>query len=833
MSLETLLAPFKPPNTSLVHRLRYWIEAQGQSLAFAYLSDGENIDSQWTYRELDQRARAIAHRLQSKKLQGQRALLLYPPGLEFVAGFLGCLYAGVIAVPAYPPRRNRNMERIQAISADATAAAALTVADVEERTLALLEPGSSLLELDWLATDLIPSAEADAWQMPPIQSDQIAFLQYTSGSTGSPKGVMLSHGNIMHNCALITTAFEADRDAVGASWLPTYHDMGLVGGVLNPIFCGRPSLLMSPMLFLQKPIRWLRTISKYGVTISGGPNFAYDLCTNKITDDQLQDIDLTRWTLAFNGAEPVRRETLERFYRRFAPYGFRRQTFYPCYGMAETTLIVTGGARRKTPVVRCFDGTALDEGRVVPAAPDGDRGRFAIGCGRALQDEDVVIVQPDTATRASEGRVGEIWIRSRSVGQGYWNKPDATEATFRAKLAEDPNKDYLRSGDLGFFHQGELFVTGRIKDLIIVRGVNRYPQDIEMTAERADARVRSGATAAFAVDIKGRERLVIVCEVERREDSDWQEIIDAIRREVTAEHELPPDAVILVRSGSIPKTSSGKIQRHACRQSFLENSLITIARRCFWEEGAAAELAQVSVELDGPALTPAADAQVLRIVMQQVKAIGKERVTELKPNTNIVELGLDSLERMEIINALEETFGGQLPEEVLPQIETCQEVADAIIKYLGTRTADKRGRRRYETIPAEFYSFSQTTEYLQLQRNMALLQETGLPNPFFQEHETVTRDTTVIDGRHFINFSSYNYLGMSGDPVVSQAAKEAIDRYGTSVSASRLVSGQKPIHSRAGTGNRASSWARSGNRATSAAIRRTSRRSATCSGPAT
>jgi 8-amino-7-oxononanoate synthase/acyl carrier protein len=794
VSLEKLLAPFNPPATHLVDRLRYWIEAQGDARAFAFLSDGETIDSEWSYRQLDQRARAIASRLQAKRLQGQRALLVYPPGLDFVAGFLGCLYAGVIAVPAYPPRRNRNMERIQAISDDAAAAAALTVADVQERTLALLDVGSSLMDLDWLATDRIPHSEADQWQLPPIDRDDVAFLQYTSGSTGSPKGVMLTHANIMHNCALITTAFGADREAVGASWLPTYHDMGLVGGVLNPLFCGRPSLLMSPMLFLQKPSRWLRTISKYGVTISGGPNFAYDLCTNKITDDQLEGVDLSRWLLAFNGAEPVRRETLDRFVRRFAPYGFRRQAFYPCYGMAETTLIVAGGARRRNPVVRCFDGSALDEGRVVLAAPDGDQGRFAVGCGQVLQDEEVIIVQPDTSTRLPEGRVGEIWIRSGSVGRGYWNKPEATQATFRAELAGAPGKYYLRSGDLGFFHQGELFVTGRIKDLIIVRGVNRYPQDIEMTAERADHRVRSGATAAFAVEVAGRERLVIVCEVERREENDWDEILDAIRREVTAEHELPPDAVILVRSGSIPKTSSGKIQRHACRQSFLDNSLIVMARRCHWEE-TAAESAPDGYALEVTAVHPAADAQVVQIVMQQVKAIGRERARELTPATNIVELGLDSLERMEIINSLEETFGGQLPEAVLPQIETCQEVADAIIKYLGTRTADKGGRRRYETIPPEFYRFSQMSEYLQLQRNMALLEETGLPNPYFQEHESVTRDATIINGRRLINFSSYNYLGMSGDLVVSRAAQDAIERYGTSVSASRLVSGQKPLHS--------------------------------------
>jgi 8-amino-7-oxononanoate synthase/acyl carrier protein len=547
----------------------------------------------------------------------------------------------------------------------------------------------------------------------------------------------------------------------------------------------------------------LRAISHYGVTITGGPNFAYDLCTNKITDEQLEGIDLSSWTLAFNGAEPVRHETLERFIRRFSPYGFRRQAFYPCYGMAETTLIVTGGSKRKAPVIRCFDGSALDEGRVIVAAPDGDRGRYVVSCGRALPDERVVVVDSDTGTRLREGCVGEIWIHSDSVGKGYWNKPDATEETFHAHLNDDPTRPYLRSGDLGFFHEGELFVTGRIKDLIIIRGVNRYPQDIEMTAERADPRVRSGATAAFAVDVDGRERLVVVCEVERTsDDCDWDEIIHAIRREVTTEHELPPDAVILVRSGSIPKTSSGKIQRHACRQSFLDQTLLTIARRCVWDEVNSDQLGDEAGEASSEArtqesrgITGAADEQeVVRIVMQHVRTIAKERVRELYPETNIVELGLDSLERMEIINSLEETFGGQLPEEILPQIETCQEVADAIIKHLGTRTANQRGRRRFETIPPEYYRFDQMTEYKQLKRNMDLLRQTGLPNPYFQEHESVTRDTTVIAGKRLINFSSYNYLGMSGDPEVSRSAKEAVDQFGTSVSASRLVSGQKTIH---------------------------------------
>ena len=389
--------------------------------------------------------------------------------------------------------------------------------------------------------------------------------------------------------------------------------------------------------------------------------------------------------------------------------------------------------------------------------------------------------------------MGEIWIHSPSVGQGYWNKPEATEETFQARLADDDAKSYLRSGDLGFFHDGELFVTGRIKDMIIVRGVNRYPQDIEMTVERADRRIRNGASAAFAVDIAGREHLVVVCEVERDGSDNWDDVIEAIRRNVTTEHELPPDGVILVRSGSIPKTSSGKIQRHACRQGFLEDSLLIVARRCLWEQ----ELAVTTAER-GPSAARCAseqdDAQVLQTVMQQVRTVARERARTLHPDMKIVDLGLDSLERMEIINALEETFGGELPEEVLPRIETSRQVAQAIVQHLGVRRVDQPGHRRYATIPPEHYRLEQMTEYVQLKRTLALLQSSGLPNPYFAVREGVARSTSVIEGQPRIDFSHYNYLGMSGDPEVSRAAQKAIQQYGTSVSASRVVAGQNPLH---------------------------------------
>ncbi len=798
MNLNRFLSPYSPPTSNLVDCLRYWSEQQPDDVAY-YLTDGEDDEIRLTFAELDQHARALGSQFQEMGMQGERALLLFPPGLEFIKAFFGCLYGGVIAVPAYPPRRNRNMERIESISADATAKLALTVDDVSKRMNGGLP--SQLKGLHWLATDQADLSRADAWSRPAIDVAAPAVLQYTSGSTGKPKGVILAHENIMHNLALITYAFEPERERdVSVTWLPTYHDMGLIGGVLAPLFLGIPSVVMSPMTFLQKPFRWLKTITKYKAAISGGPNFAYDLCTQKISDEQLDELDLTSWKLAFNGAEPIRRSTLDEFAERFCVVGYRPATMYPCYGMAEATLLVTGSHRQEIPTVATFDGKSLDEHMIVPVSPDDEHARKLIGCGRVLPDEDVLIVDPVKYTRLPENRVGEIWVDSPSVGKGYWKQTEQTQQTFNAKLSDRGGGPYLRTGDLGFLHDGELFVTGRLKDLIIVRGVNRYPQDIEMTVERADKRLQAGAAGAFAVDMHGRERLIIVSEVERSRRKDWSDVIDSIRQAVTAEHDLPPDGVILVRFGSIPKTSSGKIQRHACRNDFIDGKLSVVAQWFVWDSDPRA--AEAVTAESGLADVGVSD-QVVRVVMDHVRNIAKERAKSLSADTNIVvDLGLDSLERLEIANSLEETFGGRFPEEVLQQIETIGEVAAAIEEYIGVdqktvqrlSEAKRHSAKRRKAIPESSYRFDQTPEYRKLKKTMGLFEASGIPNPYFSVHQSVTNDTAMIGGRQLISYSSYNYLGMSGDPVIAAASKAAIDQYGTSVSASRLVSGEKTVH---------------------------------------
>ncbi len=801
-----MFGPYQPSTRSIVDSLRYWTEQTPQSPALCFTdgdSDGEE-DQRWSYEELDRGARAVAARLQAASMRGERAMLLFPPGLDFVKAFFGCLYAGVVAVPAYPLRRNRSVQRIQTISEDASAKIVLSTGASLERVKGNLEQAPRLRDAMWVAVDEVDDSEAERYAWHECQSDDLAVLQYTSGSTGTPKGVMLTHGNLIHNVSLICYSFEPTRDGVGMTWLPLYHDMGLVGGVLKPVFYGRPNVLMSPMAFLQKPVRWFRAITRYGVTISGGPNFAYHLCAQKITDEELEGIDLSTWDVAFNGAEPIRPRTLQRFMERFGRVGFSPRAFFPCYGMAETTLIVTGGYKSDPPIIRHFDGRALDEHRVVPVPEDFDAARAIVGCGHVLPEEEVVIVDPETRLKLPEGQVGEIWVRSGSVGRGYWNQPELTEETFRAKLAGDASPSYLRTGDLGFFHQGELFVTGRLKDLIIVRGVNRYPQDIELTVEEADSRVQPGGAAAIVVDAESRERLVIVTEVQRARRPDWSDTIEAIRRAVVAEHELPPDAVILVQFGSIPKTSSGKIQRSGCREEFLQGRLKVIQQWIGWEaaEDADEEITGFEAEATVEAETDSSvDPTVAELVMDHVRAIAKERAKNLSLDSNIaIDLGLDSLERLQIAHALEETFGGRFPEEVLAEIETVREVARAIAKHMGT---EPKKRRKLDVPAAELerreippcdYRFREFPEYKRLKQTMQMLSATGMPNPYFSVHQSLTRDTTQIEGRSMISFASYNYLGMSGDPVVSRAAQEAIEKYGTSVSASRLVSGEKPVH---------------------------------------
>ncbi|MEO1351549.1 MAG: AMP-binding protein [Cyanobacteria bacterium J06635_15] len=552
---------------------------QPDQIAYTFLTDGEAKSESLTYQALDLQARTIAAQLQSQYPARTRALLIYPPGLAFIAAFFGCLYANLIPVPAYPPRRNQTLGRLRAIAADAEAAVALTTTAAWATMSHQAAQVPDLATLAWFSTDQLALEQAINWQAPPITSDTLAFLQYTSGSTGKPKGVMVSHGNLLNNLQGIQQVFGHTSESRGVIWLPPYHDMGLIGGVLQPLYTGFPMTLMSPVLFLQKPIRWLHAISQHRATISGGPNFAYDLCVRKIRPDQMADLDLSDWDIAFTGAEPIRPETLAQFSQTFAPYGFRQTAFYPCYGMAEATLLIAGGHKDTQPIVQPVDGAALERHQVVPAVEASASDRTIVSCGQTTPDHQLYIVHPETLTPCSIGQVGEIWISGPSVAQGYWQQPEATAQTFQAYLADTGVGPFLRTGDLGFELNGQLFVTGRLKDLIIIRGQNHYPQDIEHTVTASHPALPANAGAAFAIDVEGAEQLVVVQEVERSHlrKLDVKAVMGAIRQAIATHHGLDLHVAVLVRPGSIPKTSSGKIQRQACRAAFLANDLRTIA----------------------------------------------------------------------------------------------------------------------------------------------------------------------------------------------------------------------------------------------------------------
>ena len=552
-----------------------------ERLTYVFLRDGETEETRLALGEIDRRARIVATTLQRMNARGERALLLYPTSDDFVTAFFGCLYAGVIAVPVpplAPARMTRMLPRLQAIAHDARAQLVLTMSHVCTLLPTLATAAPDLEMLRWLATDTLAPDGAGEWIDRDLDADGIAFLQYTSGSTANPKGVAITHANILHNQASIQSRFASGEDMVHVSWLPLHHDMGLIGSLLGTLYSGGRAILMSPESFLQRPVRWLHAISRYRADVSGGPNFAFEHCVRRVTPEQRLSLDLASWSLAFTGAEPVRADTLQRFTDTFAPCGFRGEAFYPCYGLAESTLLATGGARHAPPVVRAWRSDALERGLAVEAVgeDDPDNVRRLVSCGRSLDDQHIAIVDHETGRGRDVRTVGEIWVSSPSVARGYWNQSEETGRTFCAQLSGVDDRRFLRTGDLGFLDEGELFVTGRLKELIIIDGRNHYPQDIEQTAEAADPSLQPGACAAFSVDAAGEDRLVIVAEMQRRapdRNNGVDDIARAIRRAVAEIHGIEVHAVRLLKPGGILKTSSGKLRRLACRDAFLTGML--------------------------------------------------------------------------------------------------------------------------------------------------------------------------------------------------------------------------------------------------------------------
>lgn len=565
---------------NFVDVLRHRAADQPDREAFTFLGEDAS-ETRCTYAELDAGAQAIAARL--RESGNGHVALLFPPGRHFVEAFFGCLYAGRVAVPVYPPdliNAERALVRLRHVFMDAHPTTIATTNEVRELLFKYEPRLSEMTGLHWLTTDDIDASDT-SWNEPDIAQHDVAMLQYTSGSTFAPRGVMLTHDNLMANSEFIKRAFAHDSESQGVIWLPPYHDMGLIGGILQPVYSGFPCALMSPMDFLQRPIRWLRAISRFRATTSGGPNFAYQLCARwqnlRGHRGDCDGLDLSSWRVAFNGAEPIHAATLENFTKTFSQYGFRPESFLACYGLAESTLAVTCAPSSVEAKIGLFDTQALEQGMLQPPVDQTFKTSQLVSCGRPQEDHEVLIVNPNTQLVCPEGLVGEIWVRGPSVAKGYWNKPAETEVTFSATLDGGTCGSFMRTGDLGTFISGDLYVTGRLKDLMIIQGRNHYPHDIEETAAACHDDLRPNCGAAFTVPGENGEALIIVQEVRRATGLDTDALIGKIRGAVARQHQVQVQGIALLPPRTLPKTSSGKIQRQLCRSLYQENKFDAVA----------------------------------------------------------------------------------------------------------------------------------------------------------------------------------------------------------------------------------------------------------------
>lgn len=658
---------------SFVQRCHEHAARSPEALAFTYLTDGRTQERSLTRGELEQRALAVAQELVARGLSGRRVLLLYVPGLEFVVALLGCLYAGAIAVPAYPPepgRLQRTLPRLLAILGDCSPALVLTTGELLAMAPFVLGMAPELASLAWASSEEWAARSLTGAALPSPGPEDLAFLQYTSGSTAMPKGVMISHGNLLAQ-ALQTQAYRGYDNQVAVSWLPFYHDLGLIGFILMPLWLGCRAVLMSPLDFMKRPLSWLQAIDTYRADASPAPPFALDLCVRKLQASDVAGLDLSCWKMLPIGAEPIHRAPLERFSELLRPCGFRPEALLPAYGLAEAVLLVSGHRLGQRFVARCFSAAALREGRVEPADGGALGTRELVGNGSAVVDQRIEIVDPSTLRRCDPDQVGEIWVAGPNVARGYWNRPADSASTFGARLADSGEGPFLRTGDLGFSSKGQLYVVSRLKDLIIIRGKNHHPADLEQTVLGSHALLRPGGCAAFSVEGEAEEQLVVVAEVSARDLPEGaglrdalQEIDQAIRRAVGAQHELLIHTVSLLEPGQLPKTSSGKIARRPAREEFLAGRLAEFARFTQEQPEAAGDTKPVT---DGLVPPPTSRTYEELVAWLSSWLAGRLRSAQgaVAPLRPFVELGLDSTEAVAIAGDLASALGRPVPATAL------------------------------------------------------------------------------------------------------------------------------------------------------------------------
>lgn len=667
---------------------------------FAFLdANGERVD-QLSYAELHERACRVAAAIQAHGSKGQRVLLLFEPGLHFAVAFYGCLYAGAIAVPAYPPdprRFERTLPRLQTIAADSSPSIVLTSAPIMALAKELLSVAPDLARLEWLSIDeILTHCDTPAHDFPAQLPNDIAFIQYTSGSTSSPKGVMVTHGNVMINARMMQRVAKQDSGRIVVSWLPLYHDLGLMSGIILPVVMGARSLLMSPLDFLKRPALWLSSIQRYQATDTSAPNFALDLCVQKISADERNALDLSSLKMCLIGAEPVRHDSVERFLRTFERHGLSLQCMHPGYGLAEAVVGVSCASIDRSWRTAVVDAEQLALNRVVDLDQADPRALPLVSCGDPIEEMIVKIVHPETREPVDDDEVGEIWITGPHVAMGYWQREADTVHTFKARLAKGDERDWLRTGDMGFMKDGELYPTGRIKDVIIVRGKNYYPQDIERTVESSHPRIRHGCVIAFGVEQGGSEGLVLVAEIdarhlpsEQQKQEAFQAIVASLATALNAVHGLAVHAVVLLKAKTIDKTSSGKLARQACRQRYLSSTLDT---EFAWHRDHAVRDGMPSEQVIEPTqpmenlhrMPPVEQRRyLLDYLAKEIARLGGHAVAmSMNADSRLDEIGMDSLATMELIGRLERTLQVKIPVTQFLTVATLGALTDAVLELM-------------------------------------------------------------------------------------------------------------------------------------------------------
>ena len=668
---------------------------KGDAEVIAFLAEDGSREGALTFAGLDQAAKRIAAGLVEKGLSGRNLMLLYAPGLDYIKAFFGCMYAGCVPVPAYPPMGARDIDRLKRVVMDCDAGAILSSSMLMPMIEAWVANPGNGLSLTCLATDALESnTDISGFTAFDANPSDVAFLQYTSGSTGHPKGVMISHQNLIANFQQIvwTFAHSSDLDYVAPNyktviWLPPFHDMGLIGGVLTPVYAGAKVTLMSPLTFLKNPFVWLKTISDMGAKVSGGPNFSYQYCARKIPDEKLQELDLSTWQVAFNGAEPIQLDSLNTFADKFAKCGFDKSAFLPCYGLAEATLFVAGSPASRGAKSLQVDLDQVAKGKVNPDAPVAEDAKIAslVSSGVLAIETDVRIVDPQSGQACGTGEIGEIWVNSPSVAQGYWNKPSFSDSIFRAEIkGEEDSKQFMRTGDLGMMWEDELYVTGRIKELIIVSGRNHYPQDIEFSLQSSNPTFRKGCGAAFGMTEQGKENLVVMQEVASAagDQTDYSRLALEGAKAIAVRHGITPKAIVFIAPGTLPKTSSGKIQRTEAKKLY---ELGTFAPLHSWESAAFQKVAKPKkTQISNPEFNDW-QSELYGEMQQWVADKLNVESHHIDLDVTFSELGVDSIEAIDLVDRLQDRIERTIPATELMRYPTVK----ALIEHFANELTEK------------------------------------------------------------------------------------------------------------------------------------------------